>query len=305
MPDRDSATGVEPNPRKGFAAALGAQFIWGFFPIYIRALLPISPLQIMAHRMVWCCLFVVFYLGSRGQLRPVFTALSNPSRALRLIASATLISINWFAYVWGVNNGHIVETSLGYFINPLVNVLLGVVILSERLNRVQWAAVVLATIGVTYMALNAGRLPWIAFTVALSFGAYGLIRKMIPVDAVAGLAAETLILMPVGLLYLLWCEHLGVGALGHVDSGQTALLVCSGIVTGVSLALYAFGARQLPYSTLGLIQYVAPTLQLLLGVFLYGEPFSPARIVGFSFIWLGLAIFATDRLWQARKVRMA
>ena len=298
-------TATASTARKGFAAALGAQSIWGFFPIYIRALLPVSSAQIMAHRMVWCCLCVTLYLGWRGELRPVFTALKNPSLALRLAASAALISTNWFAYVWGINNGHIVETSLGYFINPLVNVVLGVVVLSERLNRAQWIAVALAAIGVTYMALNAGRLPWIAFSVALSFGTYGLIRKMIPIDAVAGLAAETLILMPLGLAYLLWCEHAGIGAFGHVDSAHMALLVCSGIVTGVSLALFAFGARQLPYSTLGLIQYLAPTLQLLLGVFLYSEPFAHARVVGFSFIWAGLVLFAGDRVWQSSKAPAA
>ncbi len=296
-----SRTGSASSPATGFAAAVGAFLIWGLFPLYLKPLSAVSAQQIIAHRMVWCCVFVFLYLGWRGSLREVAAAVRSPAVTWRLCLSATLITINWLTYVWSVGHHHVVDTSLGYFINPLVNVLLGVALLSERLNRLQWTAIGLAAVGVIYMAVNAGHPPWISLTLAFSFGLYGLIRKTVAVDAAVGLAAETLILAPLGLLYLIACERVGIGSFGHVNAVVTTLLVCSGIVTAVSLALFAFGARLLPYSTIGLIQYLAPSLQLLLGVFLYHESFSQSRAIGFACIWTALVIVATDSLLQARR----
>jgi chloramphenicol-sensitive protein RarD len=257
----------------------------------------------MSHRLVWCCLFVMAWLAFRGQLGGVRAALADRATVLKLSASAVLISINWITYVWGVNNGHVVESSLGYFINPLVNVLLGVLILSERLNRAQWTAVAIAAAGVVWLTLQAGRLPWIALTLAGSFGTYGLIRKVVKVDSITGLATETLLIAPFGLAFLLWSQHDGSGVLGHGPGWLDAMLIGGGIVTAVPLALFAYGARRIPYSTVGLVQYIGPTIQLLLGVFLWGEPFDRARLIGFALIWTALAIYAVDGVLRSRQAR--
>ena len=209
--------------------------------------------------------------------------------------------MNWLAYVWGVGHGHVVEASLGYFINPLANVLLGVVVLRERLNGAQWTAVGIASAAVLYIALATGATPWIALTLAASFSTYGLLRKMVHVEALQGLAVETLVLMPIALGYLVWCEVNGTGAFGHSSALVNALLVGCGPITAVPLFLFAFGARRIPYSTLGLLLYIAPSLQLLCGIFLYHEPFAGARANGFILIWLALLLYAADGLWRARK----
>jgi chloramphenicol-sensitive protein RarD len=294
--------------RNGLLGVIGAFLIWGLLPLYLRQMHMVPALQIMSHRLVWCCLFVMIWLALRGQLGGVRAALADRATVLKLCASAVLISINWITYVWGVNNGHVVESSLGYFINPLVNVLLGVVILSERLNRAQWAAVAIATAGVVWLTIQAGRPPWIALTLAASFGTYGLIRKVVRVDAIAGLATETLLIAPFGLAFLLWSESRGSGVLGHAPVWLDAMLIGGGVVTAIPLALFAYGARRIPYSTVGLVQYIGPTIQLLLGVFLWDEPFGGARLIGFALIWTALAIYAVDgvvRNRRARRVAMA
>jgi chloramphenicol-sensitive protein RarD len=219
----------------------------------------------------------------------------------RLFLSAALISANWITYVWGVANDRVVETSLGYFINPLFNVILGVVALSERLNRAQWSAVALAAFGVAYLTWSAGHPPWISLVLAFTFGMYGFVRKVIQVDALAGFGAETLLLLPFGVGYLIWCETAGIGSLGHSSLGIDTLLVLGGPITAIPLVLFAFGARRIPYSTVGLLQYIGPTLQLLLGVFAFHEPFGGPRLIGFSLIWSGLAIYALDGIWRSRK----
>ena len=298
--DTPAAGAKQPTTRSGFMAAIGAFVIWGLFPLYLKPLAGVPTLQIMAHRIVWCCLLVFALLAIRGELAAVRAALSNPASRLRLAASATLISVNWLIYVWAVNNGHVVDASLGYFINPLLNVVLGVYILGERLNRTQWSAVGLAAIGVVYLAVIVGRPPWIALSLAASFGLYGLIRKVVSVDAVPGLATETLLLSPFALAFLLWAEQHGTGALGHSSAGVNALLVGSGLVTALPLALFAYGARLIPLSTVGLLQYIGPTLQFLLGVLVFHEPFPRARAIGFMLIWAALAIYAADSLLRSR-----
>ena len=290
-----------PSARSGFAAAVGAFLIWGLFPLYLKPLSDVPALQILAHRIAWCCLLVFAWLAWRGELGAVRRALADPGTRLRLVASASLISVNWLVYVWAVTHGQVVEASLGYFINPLLNVVLGVMVLKERLNRAQWIAVTLAALGVAYLTAFAGRPPWIALVLAASFATYGLIRKTAAVESVPGLAAETLLLAPLAVGWLLWCEATGSGALGHAGAGVNALLVGSGLATALPLALFAYGARLIRYSTLGLLQYVGPTLQFLIGVLVFGEPFPRARAVGFVLIWLGLAFYAADSLWRSRK----
>ena len=288
---------------RGLAAAATAFFIWGLMPLYLKTLHSVPILQITAHRLVWGCVFAFVWLAWRGILPQVRAALLDPRTAWRLALSAVLISANWIAYVYGVANDRVVETSLGYFINPLVNVLLGVAVLSERLNRVQWVAVALAGLAVAYLTWIAGRAPWIALVLALSFGLYGLLRKVVDVDALAGLAAETALIAPIGAGYLIFLELSGAGSLGHAGPFTDVLLLAGGPLTAIPLALFAFGARRVLYATVGLLQYVGPTLQLLLGVFLYGEPFPAARMIGFGLIWLALIIYAAEGLWRAARAR--
>jgi chloramphenicol-sensitive protein RarD len=286
--------------RSGFAAAVGAFVIWGLFPLYLKPLAGVPALQIMAHRIVWCCLLVFGWLAVRGELGAVRAALANSVSRRRLAASAALISCNWLIYVWAVNNGHVVDASLGYFINPLLNVVLGVFVLHERLNRAQWTAAGLAAVGVLYLAVVTGRPPWIALALAASFGMYGLIRKVVAVDSVPGLATETLLLSPFAAVFLIWSEQHGTGVLGHSSSGINALLVGSGLATAMPLALFAYGARLIPLSTVGLVQYIGPTLQFLIGVLVFHEPFPRERAIGFVLIWLALAIYAADGVWRRR-----
>jgi chloramphenicol-sensitive protein RarD len=286
--------------RAGLLAAVGAFLLWGLFPLYLRAMGNVPAPQVLGHRIAWCCLFVLLWLALRRELPAVRTAFATPGVVPRLALSALLISINWLVYVWAVGNGHVVDASLGYFINPLVSVLLGVVVLRERLNVAQKIAVGLAAAGVVYLTIVVGRLPLISLTLAFSFGLYGLIRKVVAVDAVPGMAVETLLLTPFAVAYLWWCETRGSGSFGHTTHTISTLLVLSGIATALPLGLFSFGARRIPLSTVGLIQYVGPTLQLLLGVAVFGEPFPVVRAVGFGFIWLALAVYAVDGLRRAR-----
>jgi chloramphenicol-sensitive protein RarD len=290
---------------KGFTAAAAAFAIWGVFPLYFHSLRQISPFQVIAHRVVWSCLFVLVWTALRGELSTLRATLVNRRVVWRLAVTATLITINWIVYVWAVMNGHVVESSLGYFINPLVNVLLGVALLSERLTRARWTAVALAATGVAYLTMVAGSPPWIALTLAFSFGAYGLIRKVVKVESLPGLATETLVLLPFAVVYLLWCESAGTGALGHAGPAIAALLIGSGPLTAIALFLFAYGARRLPYSTVGVLQYIAPTLQLACGVFAFHERFERTRALGFALIWTALLIYAGESLWLSRKQQRA
>ena len=289
-----------PLDRRGLLAAATAFVIWGLLPLYLKQLHSVPVLQVTTQRLVWGCVFAMVWLMLRGEMGQVRRALSNPQTLWRLGASATLISLNWIIYVWGIANDRVVETSLGYFINPLVNVMLGVLVLSERLNRAQWLAVGIAAAGVGYLTWSTGHPPWISLALAFTFGTYGLVRKTIGVDALAGFATETLLLLPLGLGYLTWCEFNGAGVMGHASAGITLLLVLGGPLTAIPLVLFAVGARRIPYSTVGLLQYIGPTIQLLLGVFLYHEPFSGPRLTGFAIIWLALAIYGADGLWRSR-----
>jgi len=294
-------------PRSGVAAAIGAFIIWGLFPIYLAGLTKVTALEITAHRILWSMVFVLGWLGLNGELGKIRTALVRDGILLRLFASASLITVNWLAFVWAVNAGHVTDVSLGYYINPLVNVVLGIFVLSERLNRIQWISIVLAASGVTYLAVDTGHIPWAALAVAVSFSFYGLIRKTANVEALPGLAIELLILLPLAAGYLIWCEAHGAGSMGSAlvrgDALLVTLLVLSGLVTALPLYLFAYGARLIPYSTIGVLQYLAPSMQLAAAVFFFKEPFQHGRAVGFGLIWVALGIYAVDGLWRARLSR--
>ena len=305
MAGPDSDTRSPPSPHTGsgagLAAAIAAFTIWGVLPLYLRPLQALSALEIMSHRIVWCCVLVFAWLAVRREMGAVRAALADRKVRTRLVTTAALVSVNWLIYVWAVGNGHVIDASLGYFINPLFSVVLGVMVLGERLNRSQKFAVALAVIGVLYLAIVAGRPPWIALALAASFGLYGLIRKVVAVDAVPGLATETLLLAPFALGFLLWLEARGSGALGHAPAHIDALLIASGFVTALPLALFAYGARRIPLSTVGLVQYIGPTLQFLLGIWIFHEPFTRERGIGFVFIWAALVVYAANGLWRNRK----
>jgi chloramphenicol-sensitive protein RarD len=290
---------------KGFAATASAFAIWGVFPLYFHPLHWVSPFQVIAHRVVWSCVFVLLWMALRKELPTLCASLADRSIVWRLAVTATLVTINWLIYVWAIMNGHVVEASLGYFINPLVNVLLGVALLSERLTRAQWTAVGVAASGVIYLTLAAGGPPWIALILAFSFGTYGLIRKVVKVESLPGLATETLLLLPFAVAYLLWSESAGTGALGHAGPKITALLIGSGPLTAITLFLFAYGTRLLPYSTVGLLQYIAPTLQLTCGIVALHEKFDRTRAIGFTIIWAALLIYAGEGLRLSRRQQCA
>ncbi|UNK48666.1 EamA family transporter RarD [Lysobacter sp. S4-A87] len=289
--------------RGGLWVAAASFVLWGLMPLYWHLLKVVPSLQIVMHRIVWSALLVAAWLvwkQGRGWLR---ATLARPRAAWMLALSGTLIAFNWGLYVWAVNAGHVVESSLGYFINPLVSVLFGVVFLHERLNRVQWLSVALAATGVAWLTWQYGQPPWIAIGLALSFALYGLIRKLVAVDAVSGLGVESVYLFLPALLVLLWCETQGSG---HFASGWSlgvdALLVFCGVLTALPLIGFAFAVRRVPLSVVGLMQYIAPTIQFLLGVLVFGEAFDRDRATGFIFIWVALAIFAIDGLMRARRM---
>ncbi|RPE79742.1 EamA family transporter RarD [Vulcaniibacterium tengchongense] len=288
--------------RSGLLVAAAAFVLWGLMPLFWHLLKAVPSLQIVAHRIVWGALMVGAWLlwkQGRGWLRAI---LARPRAAGMLALSGLLIAFNWGLYIWAVNAGHVVETSLGYFINPLLNVVLGVAFLHERLNRTQWAAVGLATAGVAWLALRYGQPPWIALALALSFGLYGLVRKLVAVDAVAGLGAESVYLFLPALALMLWGESHGMGGfLGGWGWRLDLLLVLGGALTALPLIGFAYAVRRVPLSVVGLMQYIAPTLQFLLGVLFFREPFDATRAFGFACIWAGLAVFAGEGLWRSRR----
>lgn len=284
---------------RGLAAALCAFSIWGLLPLYLKLLQAVPVLQFAAHRMVWGCLFGVGLLAAHGESGQLRSALIDPQTRSRLCLSAALIAINWIIFMWGTANHHVVEVSLGYFIGPLVNVALGVVVFRERLNRAQRLAVAAAA-GVLHLAWTTGRPPWLSLGLALSFGLYGLVRKIAKVEALPGFTGETLLLLPGAAGYILWCEFAGAGAMGEIGLGMNALLLLGGPLTAIPLVLFAVGARRIPLSTIGLLQYIAPSLQLLCAVLVFDEPFTGPRVAGFALIWAGLAVYGLDSLLANR-----
>jgi chloramphenicol-sensitive protein RarD len=291
----------------GILYAFSAFTIWGLFPVYFKTLHQIPALEMLAHRMAWSLLFVVGVLLVRRHWRWLAPALRDRHLVGRFAASAMLLSANWGIYIWAVNAGHIVEASLGYFINPLINVLLGYAFLHERLRPLQWMAVGVAAIGVAWLTWQNGAPPWISLALAATFGGYGLLRKTAQLGALEGLTLETLLLFPVALIYLSILSASGASHFGQASRPLQLLLVAAGPVTAVPLLLFGAAARRIPLSTLGLIQYVTPTLQLLTGVLVYGEPFGAVRAVGYGAIWIALALYSFEGLrltMLAREARM-
>ena len=293
-----------PIDRKGLAAAIAAFVIWGVFPLYWALLKHVPAFEIVAHRIVWCTVFVVAWLCWDQGLGWLSRALRQPRAAWMLSLSSLLISVNWLLYIWAVNSGHVLESSLGYFINPLVNVLIGVAVLGERLRRAQWLAVALAAAGVLWLSLQQDRPPWIALGLAGSFALYGLIRKQVAVDSIPGLGVESVLLFLPALAWLWWAEQAGGGAIFHGHWGTDALLVTGGALTAVPLIAFAFGARRIPYSMLGILQYIGPSMQFLLGIFVFGEAFSQVQAIGFGLIWLALGVYAAEG-WRQQRLRSA
>ncbi|HEU5138110.1 MAG TPA: EamA family transporter RarD [Steroidobacteraceae bacterium] len=302
---RTSPTSASATPARGYAAAIAAFVMWGVFPLYLIGLLQVSAMQITAHRIVWSCLFVLAWLAATGDLGKLRESVARDGVFIRLVASAFFIAVNWLGFAWAVNHGHVLEVSLAYFIGPLLNVLLGIFVLSERLDRAQWAAVAFAAAGVAYLTFIAGHPPWIALMVGSSFALYGLIRKTVSIDALPGLAVETILLVPFAAAYLIWCEARGIGVFGHSSGLVDALLLAGGVVTSVPLFLFAYGARRVPFSTIGVLQFIAPSMQLVCGLVVFGEPLAPARLIGFVLIWIGLLIYVGNALRQTRARRFA
>jgi chloramphenicol-sensitive protein RarD len=284
----------------GILYAAAAYACWGLFPIYFRALQSIQPLEILMQRVVWALIFLFIILGLRRQWSWIGRVRREPKLLMGFAASAIFLSVNWYTYIWAVNNGHVVDSSLGYFITPLVNVLLGLLLLGERLRPMQWAAIALAGAGVVWLTWQAGHLPWIGLVLAFSFGSYGLLRKTAALGPLEGLSLETLLLFPPAFGCLAVMAWHGQNAFLHAPAATKWLVAAAGPITAVPLLLFAAGARRIPMSTLGLLQYIAPSLQLLLGVWLYGEGFGGSRLAGFIAIWSALAVYSLEGVLQVR-----
>jgi len=283
--------------RDGVFAALAAYVIWGLVPIFFKQLGHVPALEIIAHRVVWSLLLVGGFLAVRGALVPVWRHATHPQTLAHAALAAALVMSNWLIFVWAVNANRILETSLGYFITPLVSIVLGVVVLHERLRPRQWVAVSLAMIGVALETWRIGNLPWVSLGLAATFGSYGLLRKQLPVDAAGGLFLETACAAPFALIYLLW---LGSAGSFGLQATTDLLLVASGAVTAIPLLLFAIGARRLPMATLGFLQYTAPSLSFLVAILFYGEAMDAMRLLAFSAIWVGLALYTADMLLRAK-----
>jgi chloramphenicol-sensitive protein RarD len=289
--------------KKGIWYALGAYITWGLFPIYWRLLAGIPALQLLGHRIFWSFLLLFGIVLVARQVK-VFHSSLNRRVVLIYSVAAVLIAINWLTYVWAVGAGFIVETSLGYFINPLLVVLLGVIFLRERLRPLQWLPIGLATAGVLYLTFAYGSLPWVALTLAFSFGFYGLVKKTAPLGALHGLTLETGILIVPALGFLLYSEFTGTGAFMHSSPLQDVMLVGAGLVTVVPLLMFASAVQRIPLTLIGVLQYVNPTMQFLLGVLIYKEPFDHRRLIGFSVVWVALILYGLEGYLAQRKLKV-
>lgn len=284
---------------KGILNGIVAYALWGFFPIYWKLLHDVPAIELLGHRIAWSFLLLIVAIMVMRQWDDFRSALNARTFRIYLIA-AILIGVNWLTYVWAVNAGFIVETSLGYFINPLLSVLMGVIFLRERLRSAQWIPVALAAVGVAYLAFAYGRLPWIALLLAFTFGFYGLTKKLAPLGSAFGLTLETGILFLPAIAYLGWAEASGTASFLHTDSTSNLLMIGAGVVTTIPLLLFASAAKQIPLSMIGILQYLAPTIQFLIGVFVYDEPFDQSRLIGFSIVWLALIVFWVENYWASR-----
>ncbi|MFB1080413.1 EamA family transporter RarD [Jeotgalibacillus sp. JSM ZJ347] len=299
---------MENEERLGIIYTALAYTLWGLLPLYWKFVQHVPADEILANRIFWSFWFMLVLLIAMRQFshfkKEALSLFKRPKLFAALIAASVLISINWFVYIWAVNSEQMVEASLGYYINPLVSVLLGVFVLKEVLSKAQILSFILALIGVLILTISYGNFPWIAFALAFSFGFYGLVKKMLRVNAAIGLTLETLTIMPIALIYLGYLQGTDSLALFHVSLTTDILLVGAGAATAIPLLLFANGAQRIPLFMVGFLQYIAPTLTLILGVFLYGEPFSVIDLISFIFIWLGLTVFTYSRMRMARQVKL-
>ncbi|ASR07127.1 MULTISPECIES: EamA family transporter RarD [Rhizobium] len=290
----------EDSPR-GFAFALTAYLLWGFLPIYMKAVAHISPAEVIAHRIVWSLPLAGIVLIVLGRTQDIRAALSSPRMLAMAALTASLITVNWGTYVWAIGAGHSLDAALGYFINPLFSIFLGAVFLKEKLQPLQIAAIALAALAVAILALDSGGIPWVALTLAVSWGFYALLRKTLPLGPNQGFFLEVLILSGPALLYILYLEFGGQGHLYRTGLADTTLLLGCGVITAVPLMIYANGAKLLKLSTIGIMQYIAPTMIFLIAVFVFHEPFGTARMIAFPLIWAGLFLYSWSMLKGSRE----
>jgi chloramphenicol-sensitive protein RarD len=279
---------------KGIWRAAGAYVIWGLFPLYWKWLQHVPALQLICHRILWSCLILAGVILCMRRTREFRAAALTPSVIRIYTTAALLVGINWLVYVWAVNAGFIVEASLGYFINPLLSIFLGVIFLRERLRSWQWLPIGLTALGVLYLTFSYGRLPWIALTLALTFGLYGLVKKTAPLDSLFGLSLETGILFVPALLYLVFADSTGQGAFLHTGTGSDLLMMGAGLITTVPLLMFASAVQRIPLFLVGILQFITPTLQFLIGVLIYQEPFTRDKLIGFGMVWVALMIFGVE-----------
>ena len=287
----------------GIWYALGAYVLWGLFPIYWKWLHHVPAIELIGHRISWSFILLMIVIFLTGQWAKLRSTLTRRVLGIYLIAGI-LLSLNWLVYVWGVNTEHVVETSLGYFINPLFSVLLGMIFLKERLRPLQWLPIGLAALGVIYLTWTYGSLPWIALSLTFTFGFYGLVKKISPLGSLYGLTLETGLVFLPALGYLIYVESVGQGAFGHTSVVSDLLMIGAGVVTTIPLLMFASAAKRIPLTMVGIMQYIAPTLQFLIGVLIYKEPFSTTSLIGFSMVWAALLIFWVEGV-MARRARKA
>ncbi len=296
---------IHPDAGRGALAAAGGFLFWGLVPVYWKQMQSIAAIELIAHRIIWSLIFLLGVLAWQkmsGELRPAFA--SGRMLGLNLLSSL-LLATNWTVYVWAVNAGHILESSLGYFLTPLGNVALGYLLLHERLRPLQWTAIALAAMGVTFLLFGVGHFPWIALTLAGTWSGYALLKKRSALGSLAGLTVETLLLFPFAAILLLWRNHTGQGALGRVDAWHHVLVLSVGVITAIPLLLFAYGAQRIRLTTLGLLQYLSPTAQFLIGLLVYHEAFDSGRLQAYALIWCGLIFYSADGFWAQRRALAA
>lgn len=287
--------------KQGIFYAMAAYGVWGLFPVYFKAVEHISAFEVVAHRVIWSMVFLGLFILATGRWQKLAETLRQPSIVRSLAISSLFVSGNWLVFIWAVGNDRILETSLGYFINPLVSMVLGMIFLGERMRPGQWLAIGLAGIGVLYQLVLLGTLPWVAFVLAGSFGTYGLLRKKIPVDPFSGLMIETLLLTPLALVYLIWLGWEGSLTFGSSGLTGALLLMGAGVITSLPLISFAAATRRLSLTLNGMLQYTAPSITFLLAILVYNEPMDLNRLVTFVFIWAGLILFTVEGIWRSKK----
>ena len=285
----------------GILYAASAFVIWGLFPLYILQIARVAPLEVVAHRLIWSLAVVLLLLALQRRWAWLIDALRRPRVLATFALTSVLVACNWFVYVWAIQNQRVIDSSLGYFINPLVNVLLGYLVLHERPRRVQWVAIALAALGVVWLTVRAGQLPWIALWLASTFGLYGLIRKTASLGALEGLTLETMMLAPVGVALIGMLTWKGSGGLANHSASMLGWLLLAGPMTAIPLLLFAAGARRIPLATLGLLQYIGPSIQFLLGLWVFREPFDAGKMAGFALIWSALVVYSAEGWWMWRR----